>query len=49
MSIRTENIHPPIPLRNFDWQAWYEGQEEGPSGYGATEPEAIEDLREQIE
>ena len=49
MSIRTENIHPPIPTRSHDWQAWYDGQEEGPSGYGETEQEAVDDLREQIE
>jgi hypothetical protein len=36
---------PPIPIREFDWCAFYEGTEEtGPRGYGATEAEAIEDF-----
>ena len=36
---------PPIPIREFDWCAFYEGDEEsGPRGYGATEAEAIEDF-----
>lgn len=36
---------PPIPVRRFDWLAFYEGDEEaGPRGWGYTEGEAIEDL-----
>lgn len=46
MPIITENIHPPIPSRNHDWQA-YVDPESGPFGYGATEQEAIADLMEQ--
>lgn len=38
----------PIPLRNFDWTAWYDG-DEGPDpypiGYGSTEAEAIAELK----
>lgn len=49
MNIITENIHPPIPTRNYDWQAYVEGQEEGACGYGATKQEAIADLMEQNE
>lgn len=48
--IRTSNIRPPIPMRTFDWHAFYDGQEEsGPSGFGRTEAEAIKDLIEQTE
>jgi hypothetical protein len=36
---------PPIPIREFDWCAFYEGDEEaGPRGYGASEAEALEDF-----
>lgn len=41
--IVTENVYPPIPLRQFDWVAHYD-DEEGPTGTGATEQEAIEEL-----
>ena len=46
-TIRTEYEPKPIPFRCFDWMAWYEGYEdEGMAvGYGATEQEAIEDLK----
>jgi len=36
--------HPPIPDRNYDWQAYREGMEEGCVGYGATEVEALAEL-----
>ena len=39
--------YPPIPVRNFDWCACYDGEEEnGGYGYGRTEQEAIADLIE---
>ena len=45
--IVTEHIFPPIPNRTFDWLAWIDGNEEdGPYGYGKTEQEAIEWLKE---
>lgn len=45
MKIITRNIYPPIPTRQCDWCAFYEGEEElGHYGYGATEQEAIDDL-----
>ena len=50
--IRTEFVHPPIPNRNMDWTAVDEDSYDGPGspiGYGATEQEAIEDLKEQTE
>ena len=43
--IITEYIHPPIPARQFDWMAWYDGDdEEGLRQYGATEAEARQNL-----
>lgn len=50
LKIRTENIYPPIPLRQFDWQATTDNYEPGcPIGFGPTEQEAVADLLEQIE
>lgn len=57
MKIRTEFIHPPIPIRCFDWSAvdedTYDGAEDsrtrGQIGRGATEAEAIADLMEILE
>lgn len=43
--IITSNTCPPIPIREFDWMAYRDGDEEfGPRGFGATEQEAIDDL-----
>jgi len=44
--IITDHIHPPIPIRGHDWVAYYDGEEEGFTGYGQTEAEAIADLKE---
>lgn len=45
MTIVTQCICPPIPIRQFDWCAYHEGEEEsGHYGYGRTEQEAIDDL-----
>jgi hypothetical protein len=44
MKIVTSHMPPPIPTRNFDWVAYFEGDEEGLSGHGATEKEAILEL-----
>ena len=43
----------PIPLRQFDWQAWRDNDEPDDNGnmmmgYGRTEAEAINDLILQI-
>lgn len=45
--ILTKFIYPPIPLRQFDWCAWYEGEEDErmDQEFGRTEQEAIEDLK----
>jgi hypothetical protein len=45
--VRTEFWAKPIPPRQFDWTAWFDGQEEYLTGYGRTEQEAIDDLRDQ--
>lgn len=38
---------PPIPVRSYDWMAYYDGDEEaGEYGSGATEAEAIADFIE---
>ena len=40
---------PPIPARNFDWNAYVEGYEPGdPLGYGSTEEEAIQNLKDML-
>lgn len=45
--IVTSHVYPPIPVRDFDWCAHYDGEEEaGGYGYGATEAEAIRDFIE---
>lgn len=50
MKIITQHIYPPIPDRSHDWQACLEDWDIGDKiGYGATEEEAIEDLKEQLE
>lgn len=42
-------IHPPIPLRSFDYAATSDGYEPGdPIGYGATRDEAAQDLIDQL-
>ncbi len=43
--IITTHVYPPIPSRQFDWVAHYEGDDEtGEYGYGETEAMAIADL-----
>lgn len=47
--IITRNIHPPIPIRKYDWLAYRDGTEDleaGIVGYGETEREAINNLLE---
>ncbi len=52
MRIKTSFWAKPIPLRQFDWEAIDDDTYDGegcPIGYGRTEQEAIQDLRDQIE
>ncbi len=45
--IITSFLCPPIPLRDFDWVAYYEGEEELKNhGWGRTESEAIKSLED---
>jgi hypothetical protein len=45
MDNKTSFVYPPIPVRDFDWQAYMEGYEPGDAlGHGATEAQAIADL-----
>lgn len=46
--IMTNNVYPPIPVRSFDWCAWWddEGEEAGRYGWGATEEAAVKDLKQ---
>jgi hypothetical protein len=47
-TIETTHVQPPVPFRHMDWQATYKGYEPGaPIGYGATEQQAIEDIKDQ--
>ena len=54
-TIHTECVYPPIPVRNYDWQAHlddYDGAPDaGPQyeGTGRTEEDAIKDLLDQLE
>lgn len=45
--IITKHVYPPIPFRGNDWLAYYDGDEEGRCGWGATEEAAIENLKEE--
>lgn len=47
--IRTEYVHPPIPMRGWDWCAWRDGNEEGLVGWGRSVVDAIVDLLTQEE
>ncbi len=51
MKIRTDYIHPPIPLRDSDWVAVDDDTYDGPGspiGAGPTEDAAIADLMEKL-
>ena len=46
--IVTEYVAPPVPTRQWDWIAHIRGDEDGPTGRGPTECEALRDLCEQL-
>jgi DnaJ-class molecular chaperone len=48
MSLIVVYVHPPIPMRECDWQAYDEDDPEGARGYGATREQALEDYLEQV-
>lgn len=47
-SVITNCEPPPTPVRGYDWHAYIDGQEEGPTGYGFTELEAVTELAERL-
>lgn len=50
MKIITTFVHPPIPVRSFDWLAHIDGQEEeGPQGWGHNEYAAVTDLQDRFD
>ena len=55
MNIKTDFIYPPIPIRQFDYQAVDEDtydpdpEAHSPVGWGRTEADAIADLKSQLE
>ena len=46
--IKTSFVNPPIPIRDFDWVAWIDGEEEGFRGHGKTEQEALDELHSEL-
>lgn len=47
--IKVVYVNPPIPLRSFDWCAYYDGSEEdGDRGWGTTKEEAVKNLLELV-
>jgi hypothetical protein len=48
MRIVTSHQYPPIPMKEFDWAAYFEGEEDGLVGYGPTEKAALADLLSQV-
>lgn len=42
-------VHPPVPIRTYDYVAYVEGTEEyGPYGWGATRRDALYTLRDEL-
>ena len=49
-TIKLRFIYPPIPDRNYDWEATLDGYDAGdPIGNGRSPIVAVDDLLEQIE
>ncbi len=49
-NIKTEYWPKPIPIRNYDWEAWdADLNEDSPIGHGLTEDEAIINLLEKLD
>ena len=46
-TIVTVHVKPPIPTRDWDWCAHFDGKEEGLKGWGPSEALAIQDLKDQ--
>jgi predicted RNase H-like HicB family nuclease len=48
MKVKTSFSYPPIPSRDWDWVAFIEGEEDGPTGHGETEEGALRMLAEEL-
>jgi hypothetical protein len=46
--IRVEFEAPPIPVRDYDWHAWIDGDEEWGAFHAPTKYEALERLAEAL-
>jgi hypothetical protein len=50
LNIKTNFDYPPVPVRDYDWSAVFDGYEPGcPVGLGKTEEDAILDLLDSVE
>ena len=48
--IHIEHVYPPVPFRDMDYRATFDGYDEGdPMGYGPTAEAARADLLDQVE
>ncbi len=45
----TQHVFPPVPDRSHDWMAYVDGEDDGFTGWGPNEADAIADLKSQIE
>jgi hypothetical protein len=46
--VRVEFEAPPIPVRDYDWHAWIDGDEEWGTFHAPTKYEALERLAEAL-
>lgn len=49
MTVIVTHVCPPIPVRQFDWSAHFDGEEEGPVGWGESYAAAIMALMNNLE
>lgn len=47
--IVTTHVYPPIPSRHWDYCAHFDGDEEGPVGWGPSISDALDDLQMAID
>lgn len=49
MNVKTSFEYPPIPVRQYDWMAYFPDLgEDGPTGRGENEADALRDLASQV-
>lgn len=49
MTIVTKHLAPPIPVPDWEWEARFDDDENGPTGHGPDEVSAIMDLMNNLE